>query len=184
MLTSKIIFDNRYSHKLWCIVGQGMCPMAPKQVPSQSKHPCWCRAWSFKGACIMRCPLWTGPTWVHIFHVVYSFKFVFYSEHKYIGFLKYLQICKFASWHTHARAMDAAWSSSRGGTPDLYHVVSISSSRFFPCNWRPGLETGHQNTSIGWHFGVTGTKYGVGTISKDIFFWTMFILTFLTKITS
>jgi hypothetical protein len=149
MLTLKIIFNNRYSHKLWCIVGQGMCPTAPKQVPLQSKHPHWCRARSSKGAHIMHCPLWTRPTWVHIFHVVHSLKFVFYWEHKYIGFLKYLRICKFVSWRAHTHALDAAQSSSHGGTPNLYHIVSISSSQFFLCNQRPGLETGHQNTLIG-----------------------------------
>ena len=75
MLTSKIICDNRYSNKSWCIVRQGMFPMAPKQVILRSKHLHWCRAWSFEGAHIMCCPLWTGLTWIHLFYVVHTVVF-------------------------------------------------------------------------------------------------------------
>ena len=39
ILTLKIISDNRYSNKSWCIVGQGMFLMAPtKSLHDQSTH--------------------------------------------------------------------------------------------------------------------------------------------------
>ncbi len=79
-----------------------------------------------------------------------------------INIFVFLNLCEFVSWCVHAPLPWMLPDPNRVVTPSLYHVVSILSPRSFPCNWRLGLDTGHQNKSIGTILVSWALNLGVG----------------------
>jgi hypothetical protein len=84
-----------------------------------------------------------------------------------INIFVFLNLCEFASWCTH---MPLPSNPDHMVTPGLYHMVSILSPQFFPCNQRLGSDTGHQNKLIATILVSWALNLGVGQSPRIYFF--------------